>query len=107
MKNTGVKKQNQKGVMKNEKKILDRGYVTEALTNECGEIYGMNTTQLINWENNEVEKAHRFYWSEVYCEPDYMAIIIRKGRLICDASPKEMFNYVEQSKVNLNTDYNR
>ncbi len=85
-----------------EKEILKRGYITHALTNENDEIYGMIAEHSINWELNEIEKAHSFYWSEVYCEPGYMAKIIRKGTSLIDATPEELDKYFEQSKVNLN-----
>ena len=83
------------------KEILERGYVTHALTNEEGKIYGFRN-ESINWETNEIEKAHRFYWSEVYCEPGYSATIIRTGMLLCNVTAEELNKYHEQSKINLN-----
>ena len=85
-----------------EKEILDRGYVTHALTNQNGDIYGLDQNRNINFAKNEIEKANRFYWSEVYCEKSYFAMIIRKGTLIENPTSEVLQRYLEQSKVNLN-----
>lgn len=84
------------------KEILDRGYVTHALTNEKGEIYGLDTTQYISWDINKVELAHTFYWSEIYRETGNMSTIIRKGKLLINPTPEELKEKFEQSKINLN-----
>ena len=85
-----------------EKEILDRGYITHALTDQNGEIYGLNQNLCINFVNNEILMANRFYWSEVYCEKNFLAIIIRKGTLLVNPTGEELQRYFEQSKVNLN-----
>lgn len=86
--------------MKLEKEILNRGYVTHMLTNEDGKIYGMEKDHYINWELNEVEKRHKFYWSECYVEANCMACIIRKGELLVEPTAEQLEHYHEQSKVN-------
>lgn len=83
-----------------EKEILNRGYVTHMLTNENGKIYGMIKHHYINWEINEIERKHQFYWSECYVEADYMACIISKGELLVNPTAEELEHYFEQSKVN-------
>lgn len=88
--------------LKMNKEILDRGYVTHALTNEKGEIYGLDTTQYISWDINKVELAHTFYWSEIYRETGNMSTIIRKGKLLINPTPEELKEKFEQSKINLN-----
>lgn len=85
-----------------EKQIIDRGYVTYALTNENDEIYGRIKSHRINWEVNPIERNHRFYWSEVYCEANHFAMIIRKGKLLDNPSAEELNTLFEQSKINLN-----
>lgn len=85
-----------------EKTILNRGYVTNALTNENGEIYGLIKEHYINFAANSIEMKHKFYWSEVYCEVGVRAMIIRKGVLLVNPTPEELSNYHEQSKINLN-----
>lgn len=82
-----------------EKEILERGYITHALTDENDEVYGVIKESYYNFA---IYKAnHKFYWSEVYCEPSYFVQIIRKGTLLVDATPEELAMYFEQSKVNL------
>lgn len=80
------------------KEILDRGYITHALTNSQGKIYGMSVDEYINVWTHE---NGPFYWSEVYCEPDHMATIIRKGQLLVEPSNEVLKQHHEQSKVNL------
>lgn len=82
------------------KEILKRGYVTHMLTNESGEIYGTIKSHYIDWNANQIEKEHAFYWSEVYIEPNYIAIIIRKGQLLENPTPDELQAKFEQSKIN-------
>lgn len=80
------------------KEILDRGYVTHALTNENGEIFGLIKDCYINvWKH----EGNHFYWSEVYCESGYMAMVIRKGTSLVGRTDEELSELHEQSKVNL------
>lgn len=85
-----------------EKQILKRGYVTNALTNENGEIYGLLKGQSINFAANTIEQKHTFYWSEVYCEPSFTAILIRKGTVLINPDWSDIQQKFEQSKINLN-----
>lgn len=79
------------------KMILNRGYITYCLTN--GEnVYYNNPKEIIgNWE-----KEKPLYWSEVYCEPKYMTVMIRRGVLLCDATDFELSMLHEMSKINCN-----
>lgn len=81
-----------------EKQILNRGYVTNALTDDEGEIYGMIKDHHISWDLLPFKR--NYYWSEVYSEPN-MCMIVRKGTLLADATPQELKKMHEQSKVNL------
>ena len=79
------------------KQILDRGYITHALTNKDGRILGMaDSTSSYN-----IEQDDPFYWSEVYCEAGYMACVIRKGMLLVNPTVEELDRYLCQSIVNL------
>ena len=79
------------------KEILDRGYITHALTNRNGMIIGMaDSTSSYNPEMDAP-----FYWSEVYCEAGYMATVIRKGMLLVNPTREELDRYLCQSIVNL------
>ena len=82
------------------REVLDRGYVTNALTNGQGKIYGLYRVD-INWRVNTVERANKFYWSEVYVEAGYMATIIRKGKLLVGPTAEELETYSRQSEINL------
>ena len=81
-----------------EKEIINRGYLTHALTDETGLIYGINPVHWINWRLREGK--HRYYWSDVFCDgPKFH--IIRKGILLANATPEELEEKFEQSKINL------
>lgn len=83
------------------KEILNRGIITHALTDEKNKIYGMIQNHTINFEN-ELIIAHQYYWSEVYCEPGYSVLIVRKGQKLINPTTEELQKYFEQSKINLN-----
>lgn len=86
-----------KDLIKNEKEILNRGYVTHMLTGENGKIYGIIDDCYINDWSIE---GKLFSWSEVYVEPPYTATIIRSGYLLIDANNKELSALHRQSKIN-------
>lgn len=79
---------------------LDRGYVTNALTDGDKRIFGLVKECKIKVCNNEAE---HFYWSEVYVEPNCMAMIIRRSMLLRPCSDAEMSELNELSKTNLGT----
>lgn len=81
-----------------EKEILTRGYVTYALTNEKGKIFGLTKDCYINDWSYE---GNSFFKSEVYVEPHHMTTIIRQGMMLVDATNEELTALHEQSKVNL------
>ena len=80
------------------KQILKRGYVTYALTNDMGKVFGLVTDCDINDFSHE---GKAFYWSEVYCEPGYMCMIIRNGTFLRNANNEELQKYHKQIKINL------
>lgn len=82
------------------REILDRGYVTHALTSNNGRVLGFGRKY---YEKDYSEKDAPFYWSEVYCESN-MCRIIRKGMLLVNPSDDELERYYIQSMVNLNDD---
>lgn len=81
------------------KQILKRGYVTNALTNGDSVIYGTIKDYHINFETYKESK--KFYWSEVYCEPNHFFSILRKGQLLVNPSSDKLKELMEQSKINL------
>lgn len=79
------------------KQVLDRGYVTNMLTDGDRKIFGQIKDCYINvWKY----ESKCFYWSEVYVEPGYLARIIRKGMLLVDPSDNELSQLHAQSKIN-------
>ena len=66
------------------------------LTNEQGRIFGVESRTINKWD----AEGKFFYWSEVYVEPNYIAVIIRRGALLCDVSDSRLTEYHEQSKIN-------
>ena len=87
--------------LKTPKEIINRNYyLTYALTNEKDEIYGLNRNHFINWELNDIECKHHFYWSEVYKEGN-LCTIIRKGMLLVNPTAEDLSRYFNQSKINL------
>lgn len=78
-----------------EKQILDRGYVTYCLTDSKGEFYNVPDQHI-----NVFSKDRDYYWSEVYCEPGYLTVLIRKGKLLANSTDEELGYYHEQSKMN-------
>ena len=81
-----------------EPEILKRGYVTHALTNAEGTIFGMVADCVINTWRGEKPP---FYWSEVYVEPRRMATILRKGELLKNPTDDDLSEYHRVSKFNL------
>ena len=84
------------------REILDRGYITHALTDKNERILGAAKKYYETGEYSE--KDAPFYWSEVYCEPGYMYKIIRKGTLLANLSKVDLERYYLQSMINLNDD---
>lgn len=83
------------------KEILDRGYVTHALTDGDHKIFGLiKDCSIYEWSH----EAKVFYWSEVYVEPR-IAMIVRKGTLLVNPTNEELIKLHEQSKENLSDEY--
>lgn len=81
-----------------EKQVINRGYLTYALTDGDKKIFGIEKDHYINdWS---YEGKH-FYWSEVFVDGN-MYQIHRRGTLLVDADNKRLSELHEQSKVNLN-----
>lgn len=81
-----------------EKQILERGYITYCLTDDKGKFYN-DKGEIINWEKEE-NRNKIFYWSEVYCEPDYLTVLIRKGKLLVKPTTEELEEKNRQSVIN-------
>ena len=73
--------------------INNRGYITHMLTNEQGRIFGVESRTINKWD----AEGKFFYWSEVYVEPNYIAVILRSGAILCDVSDSRLTEYLEQS----------
>lgn len=79
-----------------EKQIINRGYLTYALTN--GEkVFGIRTDHAISDWSKELP----LYWSEVFVDGNSYHIH-RKGMLLVNKTNEELQQLHEQSKVNLN-----
>lgn len=79
--------------------IINRGYLTYALTDEHGNIYGTNVDHFINvWDNIN------YYWSEVFVDCGTYQIH-RKGILLTNPSNERLKELHKQSKINLNPIY--
>lgn len=81
-----------------EKEIINRGYLTHALTNGENVIYGTVKDQTISDWSHE---GKHFYWSEVFVDGN-MYQIHKRGRLLVGKTNEELSQLHEQSKVNLN-----
>lgn len=80
-----------------EKHIINREYLTYALTDGESQIFGtIKDHYIYEWSH----KAKHFYWSEVFVDGN-MYQIIRRGRLLVGKTNKELSELHEQSKVNL------
>jgi hypothetical protein len=80
-----------------EKQVINRGYLTYALTDGDKKIFGTIKDCYINDWSYE---AKHYYWSEVFVDGN-MYQIIRRGRLLVNADNKKLSELHEQSKVNL------
>ena len=81
-----------------EKQIINRGYLTYALTDGESKIYGVIKDCFINDWSHE---AKHLYWSEVFVDGN-MFQIHRRGTLLVNKADEQLSELHEQSKVNLN-----
>jgi hypothetical protein len=81
-----------------EKQVINRGYLTYALTDGDTKIYGIVKDHYINDWSHE---GKPLYWSEVFVDGN-MYQIHRRGTLLVDTDNKQLSELHEQSKVNLN-----
>ena len=81
-----------------EKQIINRGYLTHALTDGDKKIFGLTKDCYINDWSNE---AKHFYWSEVFVDGNQYQIH-RRGELLVAPTNERLSQLHEQSKVNLN-----
>ena len=79
------------------KQILERGYVTLALTDIKGNIYNTESNPP-DYNNLKIP----YYLSEVYCESSFMTIIIRKGILLVNPTKEKLQELYKQSIINCN-----
>ena len=78
-----------------EKQIINRGYLTYALTDGV-QIFGLIKDHYVSdWS---IYKP--LYWSEVFVD-GHMCFICRKGMLLIDKTNEELSELLEQSKINL------
>lgn len=77
---------------------IEKGYITNALTNGKDEIYGTIDSYYVNdwYAGNE----SIYYWSEVYTDGSLFSII-RRGANLAGATNDELSALLEQSKINL------
>lgn len=78
------------------KQILEGGYLTKALTNAKGDILGITKDFHVNFNLD----SGTYYWSDVYVYGNSYTII-RKGSLLVNSTPEDLFKLHEQSKINL------
>lgn len=80
------------------KQIINRGYLTYALTDGESKIFGtIKDCQINGWSH----EAKNFYWSEVFVDGN-MYQIHRRGTLLINKTNEQLSELHEQSKVNLN-----
>lgn len=81
-----------------EKQVINRGYLTYALTDGEKKIFGtVKDCKISDWSH----EAKHFYWSEVFVDGSSYHII-RRGMLLVAADNSRLSELHEQSKVNLN-----
>lgn len=78
------------------REILERGYITHCLTNGENKYYNNKGEVIHEWS----KEPKPLYWSEIYCEPNYMSVMIRKGTLLVNPSNEELMQLHKQSIVN-------
>jgi len=81
-----------------EKQIINRGYLTYALTDGESKIFGTIKDCYINDWSHE---AKNFYWSEVFVDGNSYQIH-KRGSLLVGKTNSKLSELHEQSKVNLN-----
>jgi hypothetical protein len=80
-----------------DKQVIDRGYLTYALTDGDKEIFGtIKDCHINDWSH----KAKVFYWSEVFVDGNIYQIH-RRGTLLINKTNEQLSELHEQSKVNL------
>lgn len=84
---------------KREKQIINRGYLTYALTDGESKIYGIIKNHIINEWSHEPKPL---YWSEVFVDGN-MYQIHRRGTLLVNKNNEQLSELHEQSKVNLSS----
>ncbi len=80
------------------KQVIDRGYLTYALTDGESKIFGIIKDCYINEWSHE---AKHFYWSEVFVD-GHQYQIHKRGKLLVGKTNEQLSKLHEQSKVNLN-----
>lgn len=80
------------------KQIINRGYLTYALTDGENKIFGIVKHCHINDWSHE---SKSFYWSEVFVDGNQYQIH-KRGMLLVGKTNEELRELHEQSKINLN-----
>lgn len=86
-----------------EKQVINRGYLTYALTDGESKIYGTIKDHTISDWSHEPKNL---YWSEVFVDGN-MYQIHRRGTLLLNKTNERLSELHEQSKVNLTNFMNR
>ena len=80
-----------------EKQVINRGYLTYALTDGKKKIFGtIKDCHINDWSH----EAKDFYWSEVFVDGNIYQIH-RRGTLLINKTNEQLSELHEQSKVNL------
>lgn len=80
------------------KQIINEGYLTHALTDRDGKIYGVIKDC---WISDWFIKTNSYYWSDVFVLGNSYHII-RTGTFLLNPTNEKLCQLHEQSKINLN-----
>lgn len=76
--------------------IISKGFLTYALTNASGRIYGLEDEAISDWSSEQP-----LYWSEVYVDGN-MPLIVRRGTCMTGEDSEVLARMYRQSRINLN-----
>lgn len=76
--------------------IISKGFLTYALTNTSGRIYGYEDEAISDWSSEQ-----SLYWSEVYVDSN-MPLIVRRGTCVTGEDSEVLARMYRQSRINLN-----
>lgn len=82
------------------KQIINRGYLTHAITDQNGNIYGLIESSGLDFTYHIEKLGYSFYWSDVYKDGN-LSCIVRRGMVMLNKSEEDFQKYFMQSKINL------